>query len=201
VSNLNPAVFLDRDGVINENRSDYVKSWDEYVFLPNVFEPLKRIAESEYLVVIISNQSPIGRGLVQQVVIEDINARMKAEIQQRGGRVDAVYYCPHSPDENCDCRKPKPGMFQQAADQLKIDLANSFFIGDAVSDVEAAFNVGCKPVFVLTGLGRRQLAVLRQCGYDNRVPIVDNLAAAVKLILANMWSTAAIDPTTPRVGL
>ena len=179
------AIFLDRDGVINHNRSDYIKSWDEYVFLPGVFAPLKLLAQSRYSIVVISNQSPIGRGLVQQDVIEDINARMKAAIEDQGGRVDAIYYCPHAPEDECDCRKPKPGMFLQAAQELDIDLASSYFIGDAVSDVEAAFNAGCKPVFVLTGRGSGQLAVLRQRSYDGRVPVVENLAEAVELIIGD----------------
>ena len=185
MSNLNPAIFLDRDGVINHNRSDYVKTWEEYTFLPNVFAPLRTLAQTQYAIVIISNQSPIGRGLVQQDTIEDINARMKAEIERRGGRVDAIYYCPHAPDDNCDCRKPRPGMFLQAAQELDIDLASSFFIGDALSDVEAAFNAGCKPIMVLTGRGNEQFHLLSEMGYDECVPVVDDLATATKWIRNN----------------
>lgn len=185
MSNLKPAIFIDRDGVINENLVDHVKTWDEFVFLSNVFEPLTSLAQSEHLIIIISNQSPIGRGLVKQAVIEDIFCRMKEEIQKKGGRIDGIYYCPHSPDEHCDCRKPKPGLFYQAVENLGVDLSNSFFIGDAVSDVEAAFNVGCTPIFVLTGRGSKQLAELRQRGYDNRVQIVENLATAIKLIMGD----------------
>ena len=179
---MKPAIFLDRDGVINENRSDYVKIWDEYIFFPNIFEPLKRLAKTEYVIVIISNQSPIGRGLVQQKIIENINTRMKTEIERQGGRVDAIYFCPHKPSDNCNCRKPAPGMLLLAAQELEIDLGNSYFIGDAVSDVEAAFAAGCQPVYVLTGLGRKQLPFFRQQGYDGKVPIVRDLAEAVQLI-------------------
>lgn len=185
---MKPAIFLDRDGVINENRSDYVKSWDEYQFLPNVFTPLKRLAQSDYLIVVISNQSPIGRGIVPQAVIEEINACMKAEIERHGGRIDAIYYCPHTPDDECDCRKPQPGMFLRAAKELGIDLSNSFFIGDAVSDVEAAFNAGCKPIYVLTGLGAAQLSTFQQRGYDAKVPVVKDLAEAVELVLGKGYS-------------
>lgn len=185
MSELKPAIFLDRDGVINQNRADYVKSWEEYTFLPDVFEPLKRLAESEYLIVVVSNQSPIGRGLVPQAAVEAINARMEAEIRAWGGRLDGVYYCPHAPEDNCDCRKPKPGMFFQAAAELNIDLASSYFVGDALSDVEAAFNAGCEPVFVLTGRGPEQLPLLRQRDNAADVAVVANLAAAVALILDN----------------
>ena len=183
VSKLKPAIFLDRDGVINQNRADYVKTWDEYVFLPNVFSPLCSLAQTDYAIVVISNQSPIGRGLVQQETIEAINARMQSEIERHGGRIDAVYYCPHTPSENCNCRKPAPGMLLQAADELGLNLSSSYFIGDAVSDVEAAFAAGCQPLYVLTGLGREQLPLFHQQGYDGKVPIVRDLAEAVQLIL------------------
>ena len=179
---MNPAIFLDRDGVINENRSGYVKTWDEYVFLHNVFDPLQRLAQTEHLIVIISNQSSIGRGLVCQKVIEHINGRMRVEIERQGGRVDAVYFCPHKPSDNCKCRKPAPGMLLKAAQELEIDLARSYFVGDAVSDVEAAFAAGCQPVYVLTGLGQEQLPFFRQQDYDGKVPIVRDLAEAVQLI-------------------
>lgn len=176
------AVFLDRDGVINENRDDYVKNWNEHVFLPGVFVPLQSLAQTDYAIVVISNQSPIGHGLVQQETIEDINTRMKTEIEARGGRIDAIYCCPHTPEDDCQCRKPKPGMFLQASKELGIDLTNSFFVGDAVSDVEAAFNAGCKPVMVLTGRGREQLPRLQTLGYDGRIPVVADLASAVEYI-------------------
>ena len=179
---MKPAIFLDRDGVINENRSDYVKTWDEYVFLPNVFSPLRSLAQTDYAIVVISNQSPIGRGLVQQKTIEIINARMQAEIERQGGRVDAVYYCPHAPSENCNCRKPAPGMLLKAAQELEIDLACSYLVGDAVSDVEAAFAAGCQPIYVLTGLGEEQLPLFQQRGYDGVVPIVRDLSEVVQLI-------------------
>jgi len=183
VQNLKPAIFIDRDGVINENRADYVKTWQEFEFLPDVFEPFTRLAKSEFLIIIISNQSPIGRGLVEQAVIDDIFVRMKAEIHSKGGRIDAIFYCPHAPEEKCNCRKPKPGLFLRAAEKLGIDLSRSFFIGDAISDMEAALNVGCQPVFVLTGRGSEQLAVVIQRGYENKVHVVENLASAVNEIV------------------
>lgn len=175
------AVFLDRDGVINVNRPDYVKSWQEYQFLPGVFDPLRRLAQSQWAIVIISNQSCIGRGLVDGGVVEAVHQAMEAEIRRQGGRVDAVFFCPHRPDEDCDCRKPKPGMLLRAARQLDLSLANSYLVGDAVSDVEAALAVGCSPIMVLTGRGAEQAGLLRQRGY-HRVPVVRNLAEAVALI-------------------
>jgi histidinol-phosphate phosphatase family protein len=179
---LKQAIFLDRDGVINQNRSDYVKSWTEYVFLPDVFSSLKRVANSNYLIVIISNQSPIGRGIIQKEVVDEINARMQAEIERCDGRVDAIYYCPHAPEDNCECRKPRPGMFFRAAQELDIDLANSYFIGDALSDVQAAFNAGCRPIMVLTGRGAEQSMQLNNLRPGEIVPVAQDLAAALDFI-------------------
>ncbi|MBL6983928.1 MAG: D-glycero-beta-D-manno-heptose 1,7-bisphosphate 7-phosphatase [Anaerolineales bacterium] len=183
MSNKKPAIFLDRDGVINHNRPDYVKTWDEFVFLPNVFVPFRRIAKSKYLVVIISNQSPIGRGIVQKAVVDEINMLMSAEIERHKGRVDAIYYCPHAPEDHCDCRKPEPGMFFQAAQELGIDLANSFYVGDAVSDVQAALRAGCRPIMVLSGRGEEQLQ--KNQHLREIVPVVKDLAAALDLILGD----------------
>jgi D-glycero-D-manno-heptose 1,7-bisphosphate phosphatase len=175
------AVFLDRDGVINVNRPDYVKSWQDYQFLPGVFEPLRLMARSQWAVVVISNQSCIGRGLVDVAVVEDIHRAMALEIRRQGGRVDAVFYCPHRPDEGCDCRKPQPGLLLRAARELGLELTRSYLVGDAVSDVEAALAAGCSPIMVLTGRGAGQVGLLRQRGY-HQVPIVRDLAEAVALI-------------------
>jgi histidinol-phosphate phosphatase family protein len=132
---MRSAVFLDRDGVINANRSDYVKSWDEFAFLPGVFEALRRLREGSRTVVVVSNQSAIGRGIAAPAVVDAIHRRMRAEVAEHGGRIDAVFYCPHRPDEGCECRKPRPGLLRRAARELGLDLARSYLVGDAVSDV------------------------------------------------------------------
>ena len=161
------AVFLDRDGVISENRDDYVKSWQEFAFLPGVFEPLVVLAQTSFLVVVVSNQSAINRGLVNHETVQDIHRRMRRAVEDTGGRLDAITYCPHRPDEDCDCRKPKPGMLLQTARELDIDLARSYLVGDALSDMQAALAVQCKPVLVLTGRGRSQHPLVKQtCGQD-----------------------------------
>ncbi len=187
---MRPAVFLDRDGVINQNHHDYVKSWAEFAFLPNVFTPLQRLAHSQFAIIIISNQSAIGRGLTSVATVEDINRRMAAEIARHGGRIDSLYYCPHRPDENCACRKPRPALLQRAAAQLDLDLVRSFLIGDAVSDVEAALNAGCRPILVLTGRGREQLSLLPPA-VRARCHISPDLAAAVDYILQINLTTDA----------
>lgn len=179
---MRPAVFLDRDGVINENRRDYVRSWAEFSFLPQAFPALRRLADSPFAVVVVSNQSAIGRGLVEQSVVEEIHRRMARQIEAQGGRLDGVFYCPHRPDEGCDCRKPRPGLLLAAAAALELDLTRSFLIGDAEGDVLAALNAGCFPVLVRTGLGEEQLAslpphVLARCR------VVADLGEAVDWIL------------------
>ena len=180
---MTAAVFLDRDGVINENRDDYIKTWDEVRFLPGVFEALARLALTSFRIVLVTNQSPIGRGILTEEQVEAINGRLVAEIESHSGRVDGVYYCPHHPDDHCGCRKPQPGLLLQAARELDLDLSRSYLIGDAVSDVEAALAAGCSPILVLTGRGQQQQRLLRQLGYRH-VPLAQDLSAAAHLILA-----------------
>lgn len=156
-----PAIFVDRDGVINRNRQDYVKSWAEFEFLPGAIEGLRRLSELGWPIIVVSNQSAVGRGVVEPQVVEEIHARMVAAIRRAGGRVDDVLYCPHAPEEHCDCRKPQAGLFHQAAERHNIDLSRSYMIGDAACDVEAARAAGCKPVVVRSGRWAEQAAELR----------------------------------------
>lgn len=181
---MRAAIFLDRDGVINENRDDYVKSWAEFVFLPGVLRALRRLAESRFAVVVISNQSAVGRKQMDLGALEEIHRQMTQEIARAGGRIDGIFYCPHQPTEDCPCRKPRPGLLQQAAASLGLDLGHSFLVGDAQSDMEAALNAGCQPVLVLTGRGRAQFphippAILARCH------VADDLDAAVSWILSH----------------
>ncbi len=186
---MHRAVFVDRDGVICRNRDDYVKSWQEFVFLPGALEALTRLARLSLRIVVITNQSAINRGLVSVDVVEDINARMMSAIEAAGGRVDRVLYCPHRPDEHCACRKPRPGMLLAAADALKLDLSHSYLIGDAASDVQAGRAVGCRSYLVLTGRGRRQLIRCLSHGrFDFTVRW--SLGAAVNSILRRESRTA-----------
>jgi histidinol-phosphate phosphatase family protein len=180
---LVPAVFLDRDGVINENRAQYVRSWEEFTFLPHVFEPLRRLAASPHLIVVVSNQSAVGRGCLSLADLQGIHERMLATISARGGRVDAGCYCPHTPSDGCACRKPRTGLLTRAASELEIDLDRSYVVGDARSDMEAAIGAGCAPVLVLTGRGLSQRSripapLLGQCH------VADDLADAVEWILS-----------------
>ncbi len=138
------AIFLDRDGVINVNRDDYVKSWDEFEFLPGVEDAIKKINRSEFALIIITNQSPIGRGIFDHETLDKIHKKMLDSLGGAGCHIDAIYYCPHKPDDGCDCRKPRPGLILRAASDFNIDLKNSWMIGDSDSDLQAGKNAGCK---------------------------------------------------------
>ena len=181
-SSLRSAVFLDRDGVINQNSDEYVKSWDEFTFLPKVFDALSLLSRHNYAVVVVSNQSAIGRGILDHWTVDSIHERMRVEIHRHNGRIDAVYYCPHTPFAGCECRKPQPGLLLQAARDLHLDLDHSYFIGDAISDLDAALSVGCSPIFVLTGRDRDWGLKLDQLGYA-QISVARDLKEAVDLIL------------------
>ncbi len=151
------AIFIDRDGVICRNRRDHVKSWDEFVFLPNVLEALARLARLDMYIIITTNQAIINRHIAPVEVVEDIHTRMVRAIEAAGGRVDRVMYCPHRPDEHCACRKPQPGLLLMAAQEFGLDLSHSYLIGDAETDIQAGRVAGCHRYLVLTGRGRQQL--------------------------------------------
>lgn len=185
---MRPAIFLDRDGVINRNRLDHVKSWAEFEFLPGVLDAVRRLAQLEWPVVVISNQAIVGRGLVSRQTMDEISEQMTSVVWSVGGRIDRVFYCPHRPEEHCECRKPRPGLLLNAASEMGLDLTRSFFVGDAESDVRAAQAAGCRPVLVKTGRGFGQMARLRQSnavGYY----LADDLAEAVNWILGPGWMT------------
>ena len=175
------AVFLDRDGVINANRPDHVKTWDEFVFLPHSLDAMRRLAASDFVIVVTTNQAAIARGLVAEATVRDIHVRMLAAVRTAGGRIDAVYYCAHHPDVLCNCRKPQPGLFLRAARDLNIDVSQSFVIGDASSDIIAAQTIGAHPILVLTGRGqeyRAQMIKDQRSGFQ----IADDLLEAIEWI-------------------
>ncbi len=192
------AVFIDRDGVINRNRSDYVKSWEEFEFLGGTLGALARLANTNLGVAIISNQSAIGRNLVTCETIEDIHRRMLLAIEQAGGHVDHIAYCPHRPDEQCACRKPRPGLLIESGRRLDVDLTKSYLIGDSVGDIQAGMAVGCTTLLVRTGLGQEASAGLSRL--DGHLPVVvDDFSAAVDWILTHesKLEARATEPAEP----
>jgi len=137
-------VFLDRDGVINKERKDYVKSVKELEIFSDVWMPIKKLKDSGFLLIVITNQSAINRGLTTDKNLKKIHQKIQEYLIKNKTSIDGFYYCPHTPDEECNCRKPKPGMILKAADDFKIDLKSSWFIGDNETDIDAAKNAGCK---------------------------------------------------------
>lgn len=153
-----PALFLDRDGVINENRANYVRSVEDISFIPSAIEALIKIQSIPFKIVIVTNQSAIGRGILTRKIADDINAKVQEHLLQLGGRMDGIYVCPHTPEDQCDCRKPRPGLILQAAKELSIDLSHSFMMGDSLADVCAGQNAGVPNNFLLlTGRGKEQI--------------------------------------------
>jgi histidinol-phosphate phosphatase family protein len=145
-----PTIILDRDGVLNKKpaRAHYVRGWDEFEWLPGAKEALRMLHEAHYRVIIISNQAGIGRGAMTRADLTDIHERMKAEAAVVGGRIDAIYYCPHDWEEGCECRKPKPGMLFEAQHDFNLDLSRTLLIGDDERDAQAAEAAGCPGVLV-----------------------------------------------------
>ena len=144
---VNKAVFLDRDGVINHKlEGSYVTNWDEFHFLPDVFEAIKAIREKGYLVIVVTNQRGIARALMTERDLEEIHRKMLGELEEHGAQVDDIFYCPHDLSDNCDCRKPKPGLLVRAQKKWCVDFARSWIIGDSDSDVEAGRKVGCRGI-------------------------------------------------------
>ena len=174
------AIFLDRDGVLNENRANYVKTWQEFVWLPGSLDALAALALPDRPIIVVTNQSMVGRGLVSNSTLDDIHARMLQQASSHGGRIDAVYACLHTPSDACSCRKPLPGLLHRAARDHEIDLADSVFIGDAFTDYQAATAAGVPYVQVRSGKGAADAQ--RVAAADQQVPIVANLHAAVPLL-------------------
>jgi D-glycero-D-manno-heptose 1,7-bisphosphate phosphatase len=156
---LSRAVFLDRDGVLTRERPDYVKTPEELEILPGVYGPLREIRKQGFRIVIVTNQSVVGRGYTTLEGMERIHVKFRLELERHGCYVDAIYFCPHLPDQGCDCRKPAPGMILKAAKELGIDLEKSWMIGDKEVDLEAAKRAGCHGIRVPTNSGGLEDAV------------------------------------------
>ena len=142
-----PAIFFDRDGVINQRRAnDYVLDWSQFIFIPGIRAALKQISTLGSPMIVISNQAAVGKGLLDLTGLREITINMQQALLEDGIRLAAAYYCIHRPDENCVCRKPKPALLQTAANDFNIELSRSVFIGDSDTDVQAGRAAGCVPV-------------------------------------------------------
>ncbi|MGD8836661.1 MAG: D-glycero-beta-D-manno-heptose 1,7-bisphosphate 7-phosphatase [Desulfobacteraceae bacterium] len=181
---LQKVLFLDRDGVINYDSPDYIKSWQEYEFLPGSLQAMAALTRAGYALILITNQSIIGRKMVPLTVLEDIHRRMVKAVEAAGGRILDIFYCPHHPDAFCDCRKPEPGLIFQAKEKHGIDLLRSVMIGDNVKDVRCGRNAGCgATILVRSGSGHEaEKELARQQILPSAV--VDDLKSAAQLILS-----------------
>lgn len=176
---MKPAIFLDRDGVLIKNRPDYVRNVEQAEIYPGTLEALAKVSRSDYRVVIVTNQSGVGRGLIDMEEAEAINRHLVIEAHKVGCRIDAVCMCVHAPEQECDCRKPKPGLLLHAVNLLGIDLTNSVMIGDAVTDLEAGRAAGVGRVaLVRTGRGNEQAGELQSNG-SAKPRIYDDLQSAL----------------------
>ena len=151
-------LILDRDGVINYDSDAYIKSVEEWIPLPGSIEAIAQLSKAGWTVAIATNQSGIARGYYDIATLEAMHARLRALVAEQGGEVGLVVYCPHGPDEGCDCRKPKPGMLKIIAEHYKVPLAGIWFVGDSLGDLEAAKAVDSQPVLVKTGKGEKTQA-------------------------------------------
>jgi D-glycero-D-manno-heptose 1,7-bisphosphate phosphatase len=184
ISELQKIVFLDRDGVINRDSPAYIKDWNEFEFLPGSLEALQRLAAADFVTIIISNQSAVNRGLMSLETLLDIHQRLKDAVAIGGGHIADVFFCPHRPDEGCDCRKPKPGLIMQACRSHKIEVKETVMIGDSAKDIECARKAGCAAaVLVKTGNGLKALEILERKGISIDF-VAENLAAASDWILS-----------------
>jgi D-glycero-D-manno-heptose 1,7-bisphosphate phosphatase len=174
-------VILDRDGVINQDSDQFIKTPDEWKAIPGSLEAIAKLNHAGYRVVVASNQSGIGRGLFDMATLNAINEKMYKALGLLGGRIDALFYCPHPAEANCACRKPKPGMFHDIARRFNISLLEVASVGDSLRDMQAADAAGAQPLLVLTGKGRKTHSV---GGLPESTKVFDDLAAAVRSIIA-----------------
>ncbi|MCW8828598.1 MAG: D-glycero-beta-D-manno-heptose 1,7-bisphosphate 7-phosphatase [Gammaproteobacteria bacterium] len=173
-------IILDRDGVINQDSDDFIKSVDEFIPLPGSLEAIARLNQAGYRVAVATNQSGIARGYYGISTLNAMHDKLRRLLAVHGGSIEMIAFCPHAPDDGCDCRKPKPGMYRDIARRMEIPLENTIVIGDSLRDLEAARAVAAKPVLVRTGKGQKTLD--KGVGVDD-TPVYDDLLAAVNALV------------------
>ena len=169
-------VLLDRDGVINHDSEDFVKSPEEWLPIDGSLEAIALLNEQGYKVVVVTNQSGLARGLFNVEMLEKIHQKMQHLAEQKGGKIDAIYFCPHGPDDDCNCRKPKPGLLSAFANDKQVSLIGLAVIGDSLRDLQAAQAVGASPILVKTGKGQQTLIANPHLN----IPVFENLYDAAK---------------------
>ena len=172
-------IVLDRDGVINHDSEDYIKTPEEWRPLRGSLDAIAALTAAGFRVVVVSNQSGIGRGLFSEAVLDEIHRKMTSAVEAAGGAIAGIYYCPHAPDHGCNCRKPLPGLLERIKEDFGVSLSGIPFVGDKVGDLALARRVGARPILVLTGYGRATLASLN----DNEVEVFPDLASAASTLI------------------
>lgn len=176
-----PLIILDRDGVINQDSDNFIRSVDEFIPLPGSLEAIARLNHAGYQVAVATNQSGIGRGYFDISTLNAMHDKLRRELAELGGHIDIIAFCPHPPEAGCDCRKPKPGMYLDIARRLDLPLAGAAVIGDSLRDLQAAQQVKAQPILVRTGKGERTLVTGEGLA---DIPVYDDLAAVVDHLLA-----------------
>ena len=171
-------IILDRDGVINEDSDDYIKSPDEWIPIAGSLEALGKLSQNGFKVIIITNQSGIGRKIFSIEMLNAIHKKMSINLAQYGGVIDGIFFCPCAPEENCNCRKPKSGLYNEVSDRLQISLENVFCVGDKITDIQAAQNARAKPILVKTGKENDD-----SDNIPKNIPIYDDLLSFVNKII------------------
>ena len=176
-------IVLDRDGVINQDSSDYIRSAEEWIPIEGSIEAIARLHKRGYKIVIASNQSGLARGYFDEAALAEMHDKLNLLVENAKGLVSAIFYCPHSADAGCSCRKPKTGLLEQAEIELGISLVDSYFVGDSLKDLQAAWAFNMDPILVRTGKGREtELSLSKKL--KSRTLVFDNLKSAVSWILA-----------------
>ncbi len=178
-------VILDRDGVINRDSDDYVKSLEEWIPYPQAIQAIARLSQAGWTLVVATNQSGIARGYYDEATLAAMHDRLDALVREAGGEITRIVHCPHGPDGGCDCRKPRPGMLKRLREELGLaTLEGSWMVGDSLRDLEAGEAVGCQPVLVRTGKGERTLAKHPALSGDGQTRVFADLSAFADWLLA-----------------
>ena len=184
-----PLLILDRDGVINQDSDDYIRSLADWAPIPGSIEAIARLSQAGYQIAIATNQSGLSRGYFTLDTLEAIHDHLRALVEQQGGSIAGIFYCPHLPDEGCECRKPGTGLLRAIEAELEAPVSGCYFIGDSLKDLQAGQAMQCQPILVLTGKGEKTRAQLAEASVAlqdaQSIPIYDSLAHAGEAILAN----------------
>ena len=175
----NRFVLLDRDGVINQESDDFIKSPEEWLPIEGSLEAIALLNAHGYQVIVVTNQSGVARGLFDETILEKIHAKMRQLVSEKGGNITAIYFCPHGANSDCECRKPKAGLLKAFAADFHVDLTTITVIGDSLRDLQAAERVGAKPIMVKTGKGQQTLLNNPQLN----IPVFENLYDAAQHLI------------------